>query len=992
MIIERIRLSNIKNYSDTELHFHPGVNFIKGKNGAGKSTIIESIGYALFNCYDGRGANEDFLTYGQTEGAIEVDFTGAEGMPYTVVRRLSLKPNRRSWNIYERGSETPLELFRDDEKQIFLAEVMGLNKERDPAWIFRDIIGVRQGEFKAPFELPTEKRKEYFNKIFGVEEYTKAFDRLLEVVNELKNRGKLVDNDIGYLLEEAKGLDEKLNEHAAILLETEAVKKRADALQQEARGNSEALNIQKRLKEDRTRTEKEILSAAELMKSLAAQQAEKHSQLANAKNAAEKVRIHEKGFLEYNALREKLSELEKKSAEKQSILADIAKTESALSRLSGEIASEEKASAERNTGIAGELGQIQKALSELEKSTGRLEGEAQKARQREALIEELLRTAAKPIEYVGKGRSFVSGTLLVKISECDGIKNAIAELRARTYETEGFMPKEKELEDTKLNLAELIKKRSVLTERLEALSRYSGYLQKGLCPFFEGECAAARREGQAGLENERETALAEQYKINVEIIEAQNLIEGMKAYEGLGISMQNLKKQLSEREAELKKSAAGLLEIAQKPASWDMAAKAESLHAEYSALFGETIEYRPVADAFAVYRDAGAVSSEETASKYMEAFHAFDTFLQAFKDGITMRQKEEMGRNAITGAELAAAVSQKTALAKRKAELEEEIKRLEETQNALIRKKKQEQAERDALAAKNESLTVYGGLENQIGEIKKRVQQKEEDYRQYIQNKPESEKTSAIESDIAAIAKQAEKANERLEALNRELKENAYDAEIEEKLLSAATELGRRTGEEQTRMTHLAEDAKRTELEIEKKRSAEARLKEALLRRQRIAGAQDIIKNMRAAMKAAGPRIAGLFRNRIQARSDGIYRNVSRESVNLAWTDQYELELHDLYNGAERVRVFRQLSGGEKMTAALAVRLWLLETFSGARIGFFDEPTDNMDMVRRENLADILLSLCSGFAQAFVVSHDDTFDKITDSVVSLNGCDGAKEV
>ena len=48
MFIKKIELTNIKAYEHKVIEFSDGVNFISGKNGAGKTTIIESIGYALF--------------------------------------------------------------------------------------------------------------------------------------------------------------------------------------------------------------------------------------------------------------------------------------------------------------------------------------------------------------------------------------------------------------------------------------------------------------------------------------------------------------------------------------------------------------------------------------------------------------------------------------------------------------------------------------------------------------------------------------------------------------------------------------------------------------------------------------------------------------------------------------------------------------------------------------------------------------------------------
>ena len=76
------------------------------------------------------------------------------------------------------------------------------------------------------------------------------------------------------------------------------------------------------------------------------------------------------------------------------------------------------------------------------------------------------------------------------------------------------------------------------------------------------------------------------------------------------------------------------------------------------------------------------------------------------------------------------------------------------------------------------------------------------------------------------------------------------------------------------------------------------------------------------------------------------------------------------------------LSGGEQMSAALAVRLALLKQLTEIRIAFFDEPTTNMDEVRRENLASEIRSI-TNFDQLFVISHDDTFDNYVDNVIVL---------
>ena len=98
----------------------------------------------------------------------------------------------------------------------------------------------------------------------------------------------------------------------------------------------------------------------------------------------------------------------------------------------------------------------------------------------------------------------------------------------------------------------------------------------------------------------------------------------------------------------------------------------------------------------------------------------------------------------------------------------------------------------------------------------------------------------------------------------------------------------------------------------------------------------------------------------------------------------------DMYNGNLRERTDDQLSGGQMMSAVVALRLALLQTI-GARIAFFDEPTSNLDATRRENLAQAFRAIDVGreevtehwYDQLFLVSHDVAFSEITDQMINL---------
>jgi exonuclease SbcC len=76
------------------------------------------------------------------------------------------------------------------------------------------------------------------------------------------------------------------------------------------------------------------------------------------------------------------------------------------------------------------------------------------------------------------------------------------------------------------------------------------------------------------------------------------------------------------------------------------------------------------------------------------------------------------------------------------------------------------------------------------------------------------------------------------------------------------------------------------------------------------------------------------------------------------------------------------------MAAALSVRLAILERLASVGAAFLDEPTANLDAEKRRNLVRQLESL-DAFRQLVVVSHDRTFESMTERTVRLETDDDA---
>ncbi len=137
----------------------------------------------------------------------------------------------------------------------------------------------------------------------------------------------------------------------------------------------------------------------------------------------------------------------------------------------------------------------------------------------------------------------------------------------------------------------------------------------------------------------------------------------------------------------------------------------------------------------------------------------------------------------------------------------------------------------------------------------------------------------------------------------------------------------------------------------------------------------DFSDKIRIWFKEAQPKITEALMSRINNTASELFRKITDdEAIQLKWQKDYDIEIITVQNPS---RVFSQLSGGEQMSAALAVRLAVLKVLTKIDFAFFDEPTTNLDTERRKNLSKCIQNI-RGFKQLFVISHDDTFEENAD--------------
>ncbi|MEO2108463.1 MAG: SMC family ATPase, partial [Actinomycetota bacterium] len=149
-----------------------------------------------------------------------------------------------------------------------------------------------------------------------------------------------------------------------------------------------------------------------------------------------------------------------------------------------------------------------------------------------------------------------------------------------------------------------------------------------------------------------------------------------------------------------------------------------------------------------------------------------------------------------------------------------------------------------------------------------------------------------------------------------------------------------------------------------------------------------ILSLLRNSLRDAGPEVTRTLLSSITATANDIYGEIMGDYSQLLKLDaEYSVIVETI--GHERA--FAQLSGGEQIVAAMAVRLAMLRELLRIDMAFLDEPTQNLDQERRENLAEQIRRI-RGFSQIVVVSHDDTFERLLQSVVHVEKEDGISRV
>ncbi len=901
MHIAYIELQNVKSYEKSgRIEFAKGINAISGQNGAGKSTILEAIGFALF---DSRiHTSRNFIREGCRNGEVVVGFVDTmDDRVYEVVR--SINPTPGNPYIFDPETKVKLAVGKDDVYS-WIKDHLKVSQTSDLIALFEDAVGVQQGLLTASFQLTPSLRKIKFDRLLQVDEYDNVHKWLADSEKCLKDL--ISDERVRF-----EGLKTRLDALPELNERIWNYKKQVEEGNVKLGGiNTELDKAQNaKAKLDSLKTQiNQLENAIKLAQSEASnletryQTAEvERQEAARAKTQMDESEGAYQGYQECEALRLQLDldrnqrdEQNRQLNEKQTkILLAEANLEKASNDLL-QVAEADKKKAEFEP-VVLEFRRLNKELNNFNTSvvnrdvalTRGIEENNRQARMREELQQvqqQLVRRAAIDQEI------------------------AVIELALNNLN--------EELTLKKANITRCEEMIPQITERREILMNSA-----------EGECPVC----QSQLSEEKRQELNEQYEAEINELNEQIRLAGARQK-----GIEGEQKQFRHNQRDLKKE---LEHLAAPSREFELQGQISNQEAEI-----------------------------EKWNKELATYEGLDERISQLKKTIA-----EVGNPESEYAVVEALTLKRSGVEKSIRELTESIRTLKEQQSKS-----------------SELLASFAGLDEKISGVLQKLEILKPGYNTYISNSYTAKKLSEREKKVGDLKTSKEKATGAAQKLVDQLSQisPSYDLTEHNLLIESVSQLNRQQAALEANITslkrQLSEAQERAKNLLPLERQKEASEKELATLR----AVSEALTFLRKTIRDAGPHIVKQLLQAISDEADHIYGEVLNDhTARLKWLEDYEIQLEQ----SGYTRDFSQLSGGEKMATALAVRLALLQEMSEIRIAFFDEPTAHLDDDRRDNLAEQITKI-EGFEQLFVISHDDTFERQTDLVLHVSKANGASKI
>ena len=113
------------------------------------------------------------------------------------------------------------------------------------------------------------------------------------------------------------------------------------------------------------------------------------------------------------------------------------------------------------------------------------------------------------------------------------------------------------------------------------------------------------------------------------------------------------------------------------------------------------------------------------------------------------------------------------------------------------------------------------------------------------------------------------------------------------------------------------------------------------------------------------------------------FNKITGRTERIEWSNEDDDKYAVYLVGQDRKIAFEQLSGGEQVSVAIAIRGTMTEYFTNSKFMILDEPTNNLDIERKKLLAEYMGEILNNLDQSIIVTHDDTFREMSEKIIEL---------
>jgi len=907
MKIDSIRLRNIRTFVDSgEIQFGDGTISIYGENGAGKSTIVDCIGRAIFG-FDPQGIKsavinhrgtkykqgvvEYLLRKGATDGVIAVKFS-SNGKAFHVVNRLS-RAAPQTWELYI--DEKNAKLFGKEEIHQRIIDELGISSvyNDSASSLFANVICVQQGKIIDEFEYSAQARKDHFDRVLGLYRYRQAYEDSKHVKNNFKEKATKQDGDVRVIRSSVEHLEkqiESLKEHED---ESIILKKALKDIEKEINSIGARKEVLDELSETIRNLESELRDAANQKDALKSNQSNIERELAESRRAKEIVEANYQSFLRHSLISDELQTVREYLRQIAKLQGDLSVKQREYDRLGNEKQSK-IATLDNFRNSKRKAAELKRHADDYNTLQAELEALKSNQLRYDAFLGKLDEGQDALNEY-----DFKIKAVEVQLQSYDALKTEADLLEGLNRDYNDIIALLGERNGQKLQLEK------ELTDLLA-----------GICPYTHETCESIVELGQKQrhkveqIQQELAKLESQKEKKSAAIQQAAESEKELRTLEKKKHELDLLKNQVDKVKADIKRLVAEIDRLG------DSSEAIKNIEAQLD-------ELKPLAD----------------------EFNSLWYGVQRFDEDAALK----------------------------------EIANFEETQFRLAQALK-------TIDEETANLSEAGGNEENETRLAQELQEVRPAYDRYVASLSSAEKLENLETSYDQLRSRLQDLEAQRAELDRRALETkgVYDKREHQRIIEELDGKQRVSNEKKGILTQLLKQIgqeKSIESDVKEKKEdlmvAEVELTE-------IESDAAFFDEIRASFKKLSS-LRPVYTREITKHAERYWSSLVGVGSQLFWQEDYLI----FKTINDNVISLYEMSGGEKISACLSVRLALQEVVGGLGLFILDEPTVHLDEERRNNLASQIGAI-KGLSQVIVISHDDAFHSHTRQQITIQrGSDGS---